>query len=72
MAEKITGNKADRKTGLGMIDRVAPAVALLLFGDAAFAVDDDRELPEPSVIALLAGGAAAAGVVNHVRKRKRK
>lgn len=57
--------------------KVAPAVGLLLFGEQALAqppdLDDDVvSVPEPSTLALLAAGAAAAGVAHAIKKRRKK
>ncbi len=60
--------------------KVAPAVGLLLFGEHALAsgatdiiTDEDfATVPEPSTLALLAAGAAAAGVAHAVKKRRKK
>ncbi len=60
--------------------KVAPAVGLLLFGEHALASDapdiitdeDFATVPEPSTLALLAVGAAAAGVAHAVKKRRKK
>lgn len=57
--------------------RVAPAVALLLLGDSAYAgVEDSGDfvvtVPEPSTLGLLAAGAAVGGFVAWVRSRRRR
>ena len=65
--------KKDRKICPGA--GVAPAVALLLFGASAVSADsqdDFTPVPEPSVLALVASGAAAAGMVNYVRNKRKK
>ena len=67
------------KTLQGASSRIAPAVALLLLGDTAFAgVDTDSEdgdlhvVPEPSVLGLMAAGVAVGGVVAYIRNKSRK
>ncbi len=65
------------KDKLAMGTKVAPAVGLLLFGEGALAQDlsDDEDMvivPEPSTLALLAAGAAAAGVAHAIKKRRKK
>jgi hypothetical protein len=56
--------------------RIAPAVALLMLGDTAFAGvpdrGDDVTVPEPSTIGLLAAGVAVGGVVAYIRNKRRK
>jgi len=56
--------------------KVAPAVALLLMGEAAVAGDDDDgpvdQVPEPGVLGLLAAGVAAVSTVNYIHKKRRK
>jgi hypothetical protein len=57
--------------------RIAPAVALLLLGDTAYAgfdpdSDDGVTVPEPSVLGLLAAGVAIGGVVAYIRNKRRK
>ena len=67
----------ENKLALGT--KVAPAVGLLLFGEQvlAQAVTDQTDtdfvaVPEPSTLALLAIGAAAAGVAHAVKKKRKK
>ena len=66
------------KTMQGAGSRIAPAVALLLLGDTAFAgADEDGApippaVPEPSVLGLLATGVAVGGVVAYIRNKRRK
>ena len=63
---------------LALASKVAPAVGLLLFGVQGLAepVGDDKEdfvaVSEPSTLALLAIGSAAAGVAHAVKKRRKK
>ena len=54
--------------------KVAPAVALLMVGERAFAVDfeDQAQIPEPTTLSLLAIGAAGAAVAAGVNKRRKK
>jgi hypothetical protein len=57
--------------------RVAPAVALLLLGDSAYAGDEDSgdfvvTVPEPSTLGLLAAGAAVGGFVAYLRRKRDK
>ena len=61
--------------------RIAPAVALLLWGEQVFAsvvdVDDLQEVPtnnvpEPTTLALLAAGAAGAAIAAGIKKRRKK
>jgi hypothetical protein len=69
-----------KKDKLPLGARIAPAVALLLFGDSALAqtdqspeIDDDAvSVPEPSTLALLATGGAVAGIARAIRKRREK
>jgi hypothetical protein len=64
------------KDKLAMGTKVAPAVGLLLFGEQALAQgdfeDDAVSVPEPSMLALFAAGAAAAGVAHAIKKRRKK
>lgn len=63
------------KTMQGAGYRIAPAVALLLLGNSAYAVDPDSEdttVSEPSILGLLAAGAAVGGVVAYIRNKRRK
>ena len=77
MGMKIKKLQGIRETGT----RIAPAVALLLLGDSAYAqiVDQDSEdgfdlhtVSEPSTLGLLAAGAAVGGVVAYIRNKRRK
>jgi len=59
--------------------RIAPAVALLLWGEQVFAesdfVDDgdlETTVPEPTTLALLAAGAAGAAIAAGIKKRRKK
>jgi hypothetical protein len=59
--------------------RIAPAVALLLLGDSAYAgIDPDSDdgdfstVSEPSTLGLLAAGAAVGGIVAYIRSKRRK
>jgi hypothetical protein len=64
------------KTMQGAGSRIAPAVALLLLGDSAYAGDPDLDdgvtVPEPSILGLLAAGVAVGGVVAYIRNKRRK
>lgn len=63
-----------RNFGLGIGSRIAPAVALLMLGDSAYAQDseDGTIVPEPSVLALLAAGVVIGGAAKYVRNKRRK
>ena len=62
-----------RNFGLGIGSRIAPAVALLMLGDSAYAQDsEDTIVPEPSVLALLAAGVVIGGAAKYVRNKRRK
>ena len=53
--------------------RIAPAVALLLLGDSAYAQDrEDFSVTEPSTLGLLAAAAAVGGIAAYVRSKRRK
>ena len=67
--------------GLGIGARIAPAVALLLLGDAAFADDGPTDLeddgdyisvPEPSVLSMLAVGVVVVGAAKYIQNKRRK
>lgn len=69
--------KTNTMQGVG--SRIAPAVALLLLGDSAYAgLTEDSDdgvvtvVPEPSVLGLLAAGVAMGGVVAYIRNKRRK
>lgn len=51
--------------------RIAPAVALLLLSDSAYA-QDRSTVTEPSTLGLLAAGAAVVGIAAYVRGKRRK
>jgi hypothetical protein len=75
----MRGNKSEKKRACAdsvrWVDgKVAPAVALLMLGDSAYAGDDldTVELPEPSALALLAAGVAVGGAAKYVRDKRRK
>jgi hypothetical protein len=72
MAKKTKTMQGIQKAGT----RIAPAVALLLLGDTAFAGDETDDsatvVPEPSVLGLLAAGVAVGGVVAYIRNKRRK
>jgi hypothetical protein len=62
--------------GPGLGSRIAPAVALLLLGDTAYAgaVDDDNPtvVSEPETLALMAVGAVIGGAVKYIHNKRRK
>ncbi len=70
------------EAGIGIGARIAPAVALLLLGESAFAgvppdVEDDGippvvGVPEPSVLSLLAVGAIVVGAAKYIQNKRRK
>lgn len=69
MTRKTKAVQGVRKTGA----RIAPAVALLLLGDSAYAQDrEDFSVTEPSTLGLLAAGAAVGGIAAYVRSKHRK
>jgi hypothetical protein len=77
MGMEIRKLQGIRETGT----RIAPAVALLLLGDTAYAqvvIETDSEdgdlssVSEPSTLGLLAAGAAVGGVVAYIRNKRRK
>ena len=64
-----------------LVTRIAPAVALLLWGEQVFAQDDDQgpdfdtevdTVPEPTTLSLLAAGAAGAAIAARIKKRRNK
>lgn len=66
-------------SGAGIGSRIAPAVALLMMSGSAYAdldsADEDDSatpVPEPSVLALLAAGAAVGGVAKYLHGKRRK
>lgn len=66
-----------KDAGRNLGAKIAPAVGLLLFSDAAMAQfdedDGDFAVPEPSVLGLLAAAGAGLGVVRALKgKRTRK
>ena len=64
----------NQDSGLGIGSRIAPAVALLLLGDSAYAQDDEDtgNIPEPSALALLAAGAVVGGAAKYIHNKRRK
>jgi len=76
--EKKTAQVDVSEAGLGIGSRIAPAVALLMLGDAAFADDgpiddgDYTSVPEPSVLSLLAVGAVVVGAAKYIQNKRRK
>ena len=56
----------------GGIAQIAPAVALLLLGNSPAAAGGEGTVPEPSLLALFAAGAAAAGAVKYIQNKRRK
>jgi hypothetical protein len=80
-SEKKTAQVDVSEAGLGIGSRIAPAVALLLLGDAAFADDGPTDLeddgdytsvPEPSVLSMLAVGAVVVGAAKYIQNKRRK
>jgi hypothetical protein len=79
---QVEVSEADSQdAGLGIGARIAPAVALLLLGDAAFADDGPTDLeddgdytsvPEPSVLSMLAVGAVVVGAAKYIQNKRRK
>lgn len=65
-------------SGAGIGSRIAPAVALLMMSGSAHADAGDEgsgdftPVPEPSVLALLAAGAAVGGVAKYLHGKRRK
>lgn len=69
-------------SGAGIGSRIAPAVALLMMSGSVYADEatdsadgDDGDftpVPEPSVLALLAAGAAVGGVAKYLHGKRRK
>jgi hypothetical protein len=87
----MNNNKSEMKTaqvdvseangqdsGLGIGSRIAPAVALLMLGDAVHAdseiIPDDEvnTVPEPSVLSMLAVGAVVVGAAKYIQNKRRK
>jgi len=69
-------------SGLGIGSRIAPAVALLMLGESAFAGDDTEDdgpiippevsVPEPSVLSMLAVGAVVVGAAKYIQNKRKK
>jgi hypothetical protein len=55
----------------GIGSRIAPAVALLLFGDAVHA-ESPPTVPEPSTLGLVSAGMVVGGLVVYIRNKRRK
>jgi hypothetical protein len=69
MAKKTKAMQGIQKAGT----KIAPAVALLLLGDSAYAqVEDNFTVTEPSILGLLAAGVTVGGVVAYIRNKRRK
>ncbi len=64
----------NQAAGPGIGSRIAPAVALLMLGESAYAQDDDDGVvvPEPSTLALLAAGAVVGGAAKYIHNKRRK
>lgn len=70
-ADAVERRSPNSRPGIG--SRIAPAVALLMLGDSVCVADEDgTAVPEPSVLTLLAAGAAVGGVAKYVRSKRRK
>ncbi len=76
--ETVAGDAPEGDSQLfdsGGIAQIAPAVALLLLGNSPSATAGDIDevtVPEPSILALYAAGAAAAGTVKYIQNKRRK
>lgn len=81
---QVEVSEADgQDSGLGIGSRIAPAVALLMLGESAFAGappepdteigdDDTVAVPEPSVLSMLAVGAVVVGAAKYIQNKRRK
>jgi len=70
------GSLINEETDVGMVGKIAPAVALLLLGASASAQPDSNDditpVPEPGALSLLAAGAVAAGTIKYIQRKRRK
>ena len=64
-------NKQKTTEGRGIGNRIAPAVALLLFGDAVHA-ESPPTVPEPTTLGLVSAGMVVGGLVVYLRNKRRK
>jgi len=79
-AQAEVSEAGSQDSGLGIGSRIAPAVALLLMGESAFAgappdpdFDGDTiNVPEPSVLSMLAVGAVVVGAAKYIQNKRRK
>jgi hypothetical protein len=80
MAQVEVTEADGQDSGLGIGSRIAPAVALLMLGDAASAgappatdfEPDTITVPEPSVLSLLAAGVVIVGAAKYIQNKRRK